>query len=671
MRKQTTVAALFVIMMVGCDGGNELALDVTQQPPPSLAQFETFRMQFRVRNAQGNPYNPDEIDAHVTITTPSGEQQEHPAFFTQDYEIVVSHGREVTRDLGRKHWELRWTPSEAGTYQWQLSVENAGQTASLRGSLECTSSADPGFVQISKTDSRYFETSDGSFFYPIGHVTRSPFDDRWSSLAFDTQSEPDRADNNDTDGALRIAKYERWFRKMREAGENFCAVWMAPWWLELEWSPTRDGFNGLGHYNQRHAAQLDKIMQLAEENGIRVLLFTANHGRWSTAVDPQWFENPHKNERVVTPTDFFRSPDALRYEERRLRYILARWGHSKALFGLCLCTEVSWIDPFFGYKAEEGAFIKDGMAEKLIAIEPQVDLVHEWFRQVARHVKETDIHGHPISIQLAQMKDGAVTWTIPEFEIVLNNAYRAHLASEHLRVHVELPMEGMADGALAWSRFAEHGGKPKLVAEWGGSHMANVMSALEAELQTGAWAMSMTDLAGVTGFWWSNEVDQEDLYKHFAAVARFWDSYDRRARHLVSSEAVVSIPIVNADGDRAAHTEFVTHPTRRALVLSNDSEAFGYIYHHHANTANVPVGKGRILFPLESEAWLELPEDLLTGTYAIEFWDPATGSKIHEREETIDPSSPGTSRIKLPDFRVDLSFKLRLASKVRTADNAR
>ena len=123
-RVGTLYAVALICMLSGCEQPRgTLSLEVTEKPPASLAQFETFRMEFDVRNAQGNPFDPDEVNAYVNITTPAGEQQKHFAFFTRDYEIVIDHGREAVRDLYHEHWELRWTPTQAGTYHWELQVE--------------------------------------------------------------------------------------------------------------------------------------------------------------------------------------------------------------------------------------------------------------------------------------------------------------------------------------------------------------------------------------------------------------------------------------------------------------------------------------------------------------------------------------------------------------------
>ena len=64
---------------------------------------------------------------------------------------------------------------------------------------------------------------------------------------------------------------------------------MASWSFGIEWNDT-----GLGNYTPRleRAWQLDQVMRMAEERGIKVVLVLLNHGAFSETVNPQWYENP-------------------------------------------------------------------------------------------------------------------------------------------------------------------------------------------------------------------------------------------------------------------------------------------------------------------------------------------------------------------------------------------
>jgi hypothetical protein len=660
MIKWSMVLATF-LMMFGCIGGSldsgNPKINVIKQPSASIQQFDTFRMEFDFDHGQQNPFDPDQVNAYFSIETPSGDKLTHPAFFTHDHKTVIRYGREVTRKLSTKHWEGRWTPVEVGNYHWELIVECAGATARTSGRFECLKSNNKGIARVSQSDPRYFETSDGAFLYPLGHATRSPFDQRGDLPDFDVDPKDDQLQSKDADGSLRIAKYETWFKSMSDAGENFCSIWMAPWSLEIEWSPTRAGYDGLGQYNQKHAAQLDQILALAEKYGIYVLLFTTNHGRVSTVVDTEWYSNPH-NKTFKTPSDYFDSDESLRSEEKRHRYILARWGYSRYLLGISLCTETNWVDPYLGFQANPGGFEVEGMTEPRFAIPKNSARVREWFQTLAQRVKKMDIHKHILTLQFAILTEGKEFWDEPEFEFAFNNAYTNQFWAPELDEELGRPVDGVADGMLAWSRYVSAEGKPTLIGEWGGHFFANNKSTLETQLHVGSWAVSMTELGGLSGFWWTNRLHQSNMYHHFSALRNFWGDYDRRNKNLRSIELPVLLEFQFAGEEKLE--AFSKHPMRNSLGLCNEDAVFAYVYHHHANTSDVPaLSSDSILFPIEREAWLRLPECLQSGSYTVEFWDTYQGKLVLSRTEYLSEPTQGDRQIKLPEFRVDLAVKIR------------
>ncbi len=216
-----------------------------------------------------------------------------------------------------------------------------------------------------------------------------------------------------------------------------------------------------------------------------------------------------------------------------------------SLFGIGLSTEANWIDTYYGQEAEQGAQFIDGMAKEKRYIAKNTSLVRKWFENLSQYIKSMDCHHHLVSIQFALLDQGNEFWSSDEFDIVLNNAYTNQLRSDLLNKHLEHQVIGVADGMLAWSRFMDHPTKPVLVGEWGGSHMGNHLTCLETELHTGIWAMSMTNLSGVTGFWWANEMDQGELYEHFGSLNAFWHGYDRRNCNLKTQEATILIPCLS------------------------------------------------------------------------------------------------------------------------------
>lgn len=647
--------------LLGCDHEQrKLDIEILQPFAASGNQWETQTTVFNLPGSKGNPFDPNEISVVLEITDPLGNTRQHPGFYTHDHEIVVDHNHEVTRDQGLQHWEIRWSPSLIGTYRWRMLAASAGQEATRSGEFHCVAGTGRGFVRVSETDGRFFETSNGDFLFPIGHGTRSPHDERWVTDRVPTAA-----------SATHVTlKYEEWFKRMSANGENCCVLWMAPWSLGLEWSLTGPGYGGLGHYNQIHAAQLDRIFDLAQQYGIYVILYEMNHGQLSTVIDAEWYRSPYRldqegNGLVMKPSDYFHSEECRRLHSNRLRYILARWGHSPMLFAIVLCTELNWIDPYNGLEAKPGVFFVEGAATETTRIHKEHNLIARYFASLSDYVSQIDVHDHLVTVQFALLSTGNEFWSDDRFDIMLNNFYTPQFRAPQVSAQLGREAEGVVDGLWAYAKhFSALGNQPLLVAEWGGHHVNNSRPELATQHHAGIWASALSGLSGVTGFWWWSAVNELNLYPQYAALDRFLAGHDRRGKNLESTLGGVEIKLPNLD--EVDLPEFAQHPSRDALLLIGDRELMAYVYHQDLNTADrFAFDQRSRYFPVEAEAFLKLPQRLKKGEYRVEFWDPFAGEVLETRRVALPDGEQGPRRIALRPFRVDLAIKIQRAQGAR------
>lgn len=640
----------------GCNragGSDALTIKTSQDFPREFAQWDPVRFQFNLENATGNPFDSNETNVEIHLVCPDGTELRHPAFFVADHQIVFEHGREVARRSGRTHWEIRWTPTQSGEYQWAIIANSNHRETQINGRSLCTPQNRTGFVRVSREDSQYFEFSDGSYFYPLGHVIRSPSDTRWRD------NEPENAVIHQAYLDQRTFAYDKWFEKMAAHHENFCAIWMAPWWLGLEWSPTLPGYEGLGRYNQIHAAQLDRILESAERHGIYVLLFVTNHGQLSSVTDSEWEASPYRESNgglVKNPSDFFVDEECQRLQRNRLRYVLARWGYSPALFGISLSTETDWFEPYDGRRCDAAEEVVEGISRPHYAIEKRPAIVNNWLKQMLQFMRQTDIHHHIMTTQFSKAENGHDLWKLPEFDFALNNCYEGVFSA--MWAHVESP-GGTVEALLGWSRYHDLRIKPTLLAEWGGSHMQNSHSRLAAELHSGIWSLALTSCAGSTGFWWWNEIDQAELYRHYHALHNFLDGYDRRGKKLKSFQCDVLTKISSLDQSSSISASFVTDPARSALMLCNETEGFTFVYSQLMNYGffdSAHIDDFR--FDQATNTYLSIPDILLEGKYRIEFWNTFQGEIIESHEEHLMGPGGENRRIAVRPFHSDIAIKL-------------
>jgi hypothetical protein len=260
-----------------------------------------------------NCFDPDLIRLDATFTSPSGRNLTVPAFWYQDFSRALTNGAEVLTPTGAPQWRIRFTPTEPGNYTMSLNVQtndvSAGKPAAIHFNVPVAQpSGRHGYVRVGP-DKRYFETSDGRPLRLVG-----------ANVCW--------GENQGT------FDYDTWFVSMQNAGENFARLWMSPWFLGLEHMPGR-----LNNYDLRSAWQLDYIFDLANQTGMYLLLCFDHHGMFQTnnrnwgGSNNFWKTNAYNQINggpCEKPNDFFTDGTAKTIYEKRLRYLIGRYGYSPA-----------------------------------------------------------------------------------------------------------------------------------------------------------------------------------------------------------------------------------------------------------------------------------------------------------------------------------------------------
>ncbi len=137
---------------------------------------------------------------------------------------------------------------------------------------------------------------------------------------------------------------------MGAAHETWSRVWMTHFYegsglgLNLDWPKVNNTFGQLSLPNAQH---WDAIVAAADQAGIHFQMTLQHHGQYSTTVDPNWSDNPYNTANggfLSDPVNFFTDATAKALTQRKLRYIVARWGYSPAIMGWELFNEVQFTD---------------------------------------------------------------------------------------------------------------------------------------------------------------------------------------------------------------------------------------------------------------------------------------------------------------------------------------
>ncbi len=566
-----------------------------------LACYDKFEVTFDLPDRYANPFDPEEISVTATFKTPGGQTVTIDGFRIQDYYRTVTPTGEEILPQGPPHWKIRYTPTQAGTYHYTLFVRDANGTSTWGpGVFKVLPSSQPGFVRVSKTDSRYFEFDSGNYFFPIGHNIRSPSDNRLNTAFPWTKRW--------TEGT---SAYARHFSTMREHGENLAEIWMAVWSLGLEWSSPWRGYHGVGQYNLMNAWELDRVIDEADRNGIYLNVVIHNHGKFSGFMDHEWASNPFNKKfggYLETTEEYFTNPRAQKAFNQLMRYIIARWGYSTRVFAWELWSELNLTGSNYDFYRSQ-------------------DCV-DWHRFASTAIREMDPNQHLITTHYCPDYTSQNT-NITVLAGITHSSVDAY--------HNETRTLKILDLLSATAQFNNPSGKPVMVTEFGGASSAQGLVHLENSLHAALWASTCIPIAGTPLFWWWGLIEEENYYPEFLAISRFMKNEDRRDPALQPYNPVFSAP---------------NRPEIRIMsfALKSGTRALGWIYDVPAfDTADSET------HPTITNLTTHL-DNMSNGLYRIEFWGTTGGELIQVQNVEVKMES---LPISFPAFSRDIAFKAR------------
>jgi hypothetical protein len=448
-----------------------LATGITQIEADQAAVplYAKFQVTFQLTSAYANPFDPDEVDAELTVVTPSRDTLVVPAFWFQDFARSRTSTDEILAAVGSLCWMARFSPTELGIHTYYIGVaDSTGYNRSPDSTFAAIASSDPGFVGRSAADSRLFEFSNGDPYVPRGQ-----------NIAWATN--------------LGTYDYDTYVNAMTANGENWMRIWMTHFYRgqSLEWNASHwtGYFHGLGVYSQECAWKLDYIIEFARQHGIRIQLVTQHHGQFSTSTDANWADNPYNvaNGGMLTaPQQFFTNAQAKQLYKRKLRYMVARWGYSTSILCWEFWNEVQYTN---NYSPSTVASWHGEMGQYVDSIDP-------WHHLLTTSARETD----------------SVIWSRPEIDCTQLHLYVGEVTNTIRSKVISM-----------WSY-----GKPVIAGEFGYyPHEQGWADTDGTHLHNGIWSAAMA-MTGAMPWWWDNYIYPNNLYYHFAGLAGFFEGEDLR-----------------------------------------------------------------------------------------------------------------------------------------------
>ncbi len=436
---------------------------ISQLAAPQLWQ----RLEFRITNVPEatNPFDPNVISLDATFSLPSGRTIVVPAFWYQGYQRGLSGGYEYVIPAGPPEWRLRFAPQEPGSYSLSLTVRTNGQycgAATTNFSVPATPApAQLGYVRVAP-GGQYFQTADGRPLPLVGENVD------WPTTGQGTY------------------QYDAWFAALEAAGANYARMMMTPWAFGIETDT-----NTLTRYRLDSAWKLDYVLQLAEQHHLYVLLCLDIHLMFQPVPDywgddNYWQSNPYNATNggpCLTQDAFFTNSLAQTIYQKRLRYLIARYGYSPNLVAWQLLSE---IDNEYAYLTPAN--------------------VPPWHSLMAGWLHTNDPFGHLVTTSLTGGSDRPEIWSLPQLDFAAYHSYAE-------------PSPALRLSTVAQS-FLQRYHKPVLIDEfgtdWRGWSRAN--DPFLRGFRQGLWGGALGGSAGTAMSWWWDSIDLENVYPLYTVL---------------------------------------------------------------------------------------------------------------------------------------------------------
>ncbi|MDD4956370.1 MAG: cellulase family glycosylhydrolase [Candidatus Omnitrophica bacterium] len=457
---KTILVFLLVCSFVCCRHARAEAAEIAfaGKVPGEAVCYETVKVRFILPYIKGNPDDIADMDAYAVIIGPDRETISMPAYSVYN-----------DKNKNMSVWEVRFTPTRSGEYKYYVKVRSSAVSGNTPAhDLLVGPGSGDGFLRRASGNDHYLVFDSGRPFFGIGHNVA------WVNK-----------------GSTKL--FERYFTELENNGCNMARVWMCNWSFPLEWGD-------LGRYDKEAAEALDRLLDLAAQKGIYLILCLDTYGSLMSGEggwdEDKWGANPYNVCRggpCRTPEDFFKDPDAIRFYKNKLRYIVARYGHSPNILAFELWNEynapVEWLEEMTVY---------------LRSINPHRQLI-------------TTSLGYP---HRPGKKAAGKVWDLKRMDIVSEHLYSNDAGPDYSRVMIN-------EGRTGLSGYS----KPFIFAEFGMDASRDDKfidpDGKGTALHNSIWASLVSGAMGTAmNWWWDSYIRPKKLYHHYKGLSLILSGLD-------------------------------------------------------------------------------------------------------------------------------------------------
>jgi hypothetical protein len=440
----------------------------------SIPIYQPQQIEIDLSATFDNPFDPRDIDVRLDVNPEKGPSFTLPCYFTIECARSLVDGVEVTQKIGKPVWKANLALLSEGRTKLSVVAKDRTSTAfSEDFFIDGKSPSSDGYVTVSQQDKKYFATTNGKSFYPIG-----------TNLCWG--------------GDKGTYHYDEWIPKLADNGVNTIRLWLSPFWTTFaldQPGKAKDG-KGMGVFSLENLSKLDRVVDLARSRGMRVKFCIESYNvlREKDAYN-KWEETPHNalnGGPLFSPSNFFNNSEMDQLFLQKLRYLVARYSADPTIFAWEFWNEVDLTTGF------------------------DSNLVKDWHQRMAKELRKLDPYAHMITTSFSD-PSGAK-------EIDLLNEM------DYLQTHTYSNPEVLSAAAVQQSRKGNWG-KPHYVGEIGADFAGprTVEDPKGYQIHDPLWMSIAMGASGTSQpWWWDNLIAPKELWSLWKPASEFvqgieWD----------------------------------------------------------------------------------------------------------------------------------------------------
>lgn len=449
-----------------------LSIRAIRTKNPEVEQYEPIEFDLDLKATFDNPFDSSDISVRVDVREPDGKTFSIPGYFDMDCERANSAGKESIAKKGKGTWKARVAFRQLGAHKLLASVTDRSGTSVVDDySVAVKAGSKSGFAMVAEKDRRFFQTTDGKSFFPLGANVC------WG-------------------GDAGTFNYDKWIPQYAAQGCNFFRIWLSPHWstfgIEQPGLP-KDG-KGLGQFSMENLWRLDYVLKLARKYDMKVKICIDSYNMLRDKDGyPSWEDgvfNIANGGILHSPVEFWQSPEMDRYYTEKLRYLVARYAGDPTVFAWEFWNEIDLGRDF------------------------PVDLAKDWHQRMAKILMKIDPYHHLITTSFGNSMGVKDVDMLPELD--------------YLQTHNYGSPDIISQIAIQQSRKGNWG-KPHYIAEIGadasGPRVEDDPTGIQ--IHDPLWiSVCMGSSGAAQPWWWDNLIEPKGLYPLFGSVAKFIKGID-------------------------------------------------------------------------------------------------------------------------------------------------